>query len=70
MLLILAGNGDDMDAVENMIEVIENVWNVEEPKLQFFPSVHLSLSKTVVFRHHWIEPFIQDLKQKLSPIKR
>ena len=59
-----------MDAVESMIELIENVWNVEEPKVQLFSSVHLSLSKTVVFRHHWIEPFIQELKQKLSSVKR
>ncbi|XP_051918151.1 U6 snRNA phosphodiesterase 1 isoform X1 [Hippocampus zosterae] len=31
---------------------------------------HLSLSQTVVLRHHWIQPFIQSLKTGLTPCKR
>ncbi|XP_061629413.1 U6 snRNA phosphodiesterase 1 [Phyllopteryx taeniolatus] len=31
---------------------------------------HLSLSQTVVLRHHWIQPFIQGLKAGLAPYKR
>ncbi|XP_061533319.1 U6 snRNA phosphodiesterase 1 isoform X3 [Phycodurus eques] len=31
---------------------------------------HLSLSQTVVLRHHWIQPFIQGLKAGLVPYKR
>ncbi|XP_061677930.1 U6 snRNA phosphodiesterase 1 isoform X2 [Syngnathoides biaculeatus] len=31
---------------------------------------HLSLSQTVILRHHWIQPFIQGLKAGLAPCKR
>ncbi|KAM9814808.1 U6 snRNA phosphodiesterase 1 [Syngnathus typhle] len=31
---------------------------------------HLSLSQTVVLRHHWIQPFVQGLKAGLAPCKR
>ncbi|XP_074533927.1 U6 snRNA phosphodiesterase 1 isoform X2 [Halichoeres trimaculatus] len=31
---------------------------------------HLSLSQTVVLRHHWIQPFTQSLKASLLPCKR
>ncbi|XP_036008036.1 U6 snRNA phosphodiesterase [Fundulus heteroclitus] len=31
---------------------------------------HLSVSQTVVLRHHWIQPFIQSLKAGLSPCRR
>lgn len=31
---------------------------------------HLSLSQTVVLRHHWIQPFTQSLKSSLTGCKR
>lgn len=31
---------------------------------------HLSLSKTVVLRHHWIQPFTQNLKADLAQCRR
>ncbi|XP_077452351.1 U6 snRNA phosphodiesterase 1 [Stigmatopora argus] len=31
---------------------------------------HLSVSQTVVLRHHWIQPFIQSLKAGMVPCKR
>uniref|UniRef100_A0A1A8IY51 U6 snRNA phosphodiesterase n=1 Tax=Nothobranchius kuhntae TaxID=321403 RepID=A0A1A8IY51_NOTKU len=31
---------------------------------------HLSLSQTVVLRHHWIQPFAQSLRRSLSHCKR
>ncbi|KAM6937141.1 U6 snRNA phosphodiesterase 1 [Xenentodon cancila] len=31
---------------------------------------HLSLSQTVVLRHHWIQPFIQSLRTSLARCKR
>ncbi|KAM9754987.1 U6 snRNA phosphodiesterase 1 [Menidia menidia] len=31
---------------------------------------HLSLSQTVVLRHHWIQPFIQSLKESLTHCRR
>lgn len=31
---------------------------------------HLSLSQTVVLRHHWIQPFMQSLRTGLTRCKR
>uniref|UniRef100_A0A8C4TLA4 U6 snRNA phosphodiesterase 1 n=1 Tax=Erpetoichthys calabaricus TaxID=27687 RepID=A0A8C4TLA4_ERPCA len=31
---------------------------------------HISLSQTVVLRHHWIEPFVLSLKEALAPFSR
>ncbi|XP_076878353.1 U6 snRNA phosphodiesterase 1 isoform X1 [Brachyhypopomus gauderio] len=31
---------------------------------------HISLSKTVVLRHHWIQPFVQSLRAGLAQCKR
>ncbi|XP_019895793.2 U6 snRNA phosphodiesterase [Esox lucius] len=31
---------------------------------------HLSLSKTVILKHHWIQPFIKSLKTSLAHIRR
>lgn len=31
---------------------------------------HLSLSKTVVLRHHWIQPFIQSIRTGLTQFKK
>lgn len=28
--------------------------------------IHISLSKTFVMRHHWIEPMVADLRRKLA----
>ncbi|XP_051979203.1 U6 snRNA phosphodiesterase 1 isoform X2 [Xyrauchen texanus] len=31
---------------------------------------HVSLSKTVVLRHHWIQPFIQSIRTMLTPCRK
>ncbi|XP_030059443.1 U6 snRNA phosphodiesterase 1 isoform X2 [Microcaecilia unicolor] len=31
---------------------------------------HISLSQTVVLRHHWINPFMQSLRDRLLPVHR
>ncbi|XP_064414516.1 U6 snRNA phosphodiesterase 1 [Latimeria chalumnae] len=31
---------------------------------------HVSLSQTVALRYHWIEPFVQSLKERLAPFPR
>jgi len=28
--------------------------------------IHISLSKTFVMRHHWIEPMVADLRRKVA----
>lgn len=31
--------------------------------------LHISLSQTVVLRHHWIQPFVESLKSSLAAIQ-
>lgn len=31
---------------------------------------HISLTKTVVLRHHWIEPFVESVKERISCVRR
>lgn len=31
---------------------------------------HISLTRTVVLRHHWIELFVQSVKDRLFSVKR
>lgn len=31
---------------------------------------HISLTRTVALRHHWIESFVQSIKERISSIKR
>ncbi|XP_056381348.1 U6 snRNA phosphodiesterase 1 isoform X2 [Hyla sarda] len=31
---------------------------------------HISLSQTVIFRHHWIKPFVQSLRERLCSVNR
>lgn len=33
------------------------------------PELHLSLSRTVVLRHHWIDNWVQQLREKFSSFK-
>lgn len=35
---------------------------------ELLPEFHVSLSRTVVIRHHWIEPLVESLKEKLQHI--
>jgi len=40
------------------------------PELNRAKDFHISLSKTIVLRHHWIQPFVESLKLRLQHIKR
>lgn len=31
---------------------------------------HVSLTKTVVLRHHWIESFVESVKQQVATLRR
>ncbi|XP_012599423.1 U6 snRNA phosphodiesterase 1 isoform X3 [Microcebus murinus] len=40
------------------------------PRLVRMEAFHLSLSQSVVLRHHWILPFVQALKERMASIQR
>lgn len=54
------------DILEEIVSVAKTHDIVLTPQEEF----HLSLSQTVVLRHHWIQPFIQSLKTGLAHCKR
>ncbi|OXA57713.1 U6 snRNA phosphodiesterase [Folsomia candida] len=59
---------------QNVICQIEHIKNVvvDIPDLEFHfcEDLHLSLSKTVVLRHHWIDSFLSTLKNNVTQINR
>ncbi len=54
----------------NLIQLI----NMELKKFNFemeaFDDFHVSLTKTVVLRHHWIEGFVASVRKQLDDVKR
>lgn len=40
------------------------------PRLVRMEEFHLSLSQSVVLRHHWILPFVQALKDHMTSFQR
>lgn len=40
------------------------------PRLVLMEEFHLSLSQSVVLRHHWILPFVQVLKDRMASFQR
>ncbi|KAG7229819.1 hypothetical protein INR49_012468 [Caranx melampygus] len=55
-----------MELLEELLSAAKAHGVVLTPQEEF----HLSLSQTVVLRHHWIQPFTQSLKADLAPCKR
>jgi len=55
-----------------MLEIVETLIEHLRPLVEFHPvsDFHISLSKTFVVLHHWIEPLVQDLKKNLAECKR
>lgn len=56
---------DDPD--ERMIELIDELLKCLRP-LEFIPmkDLHLSLSRTVAIRHHWIQPLTDRLQRRFK----
>ncbi|XP_029379293.1 U6 snRNA phosphodiesterase 1 [Echeneis naucrates] len=54
------------DLLEQLLSAAKAHGVVLTPQEEF----HLSLSQTVVLRHHWIQPFTQSLKADLAHCKR
>lgn len=43
---------------------------LKELGLEIIDNPHISLTRTVVLQYHWIQRFVNDVKSKLSSIKR
>lgn len=52
--------------LDELLSVVKTQGVVLTPQEEF----HISLSQTVVLRHHWIQPFTQSLKAGLAHCKR
>jgi len=68
MVLVFAGTSCDDLASELSEFLCEGLQSVAI----FHPvqNMHISLSKTFVMRHHWIEPMVADLGRKVALCNR
>lgn len=55
-----------LDAVNTLIKLFQH----NGVKLSICDDFHVSLTRTIVLRHHWIEGFIASIKKQLSDFKR
>ncbi|XP_075138341.1 U6 snRNA phosphodiesterase 1 [Leptodactylus fuscus] len=53
-----------------MLEELESVARKHGVVLTKMEDFHISLSQTVVLRHHWINPFVQALRDRLCSVRR
>ncbi|XP_044269184.1 U6 snRNA phosphodiesterase [Tribolium madens] len=54
------------EGLQRLISRIADLSQVENIELKFFDSFHLSLTRTVVLRHHLIEPFVNTIRENIS----
>ncbi|KAH9490105.1 poly(U)-specific 3'-to-5' RNA exonuclease [Bulinus truncatus] len=55
---------------ERFQEFVHSVIQIFEPlEFKAFPEFHISLSRTVAIRHHWIEPLVTSLREQLKTLK-
>ncbi|XP_071973052.1 U6 snRNA phosphodiesterase 1 isoform X2 [Engystomops pustulosus] len=54
----------------DMLEELESVARKHGITLTKMEEFHISLSQTVILRHHWINPFVQSLRDRLSSVRR
>ncbi|CAL1539978.1 unnamed protein product [Lymnaea stagnalis] len=53
-----------------LVQFVQSILRILEPvKFQAFPEFHISLSRTVTIRHHWIEPLVDSLRDSLRLMK-
>ncbi|XP_069822513.1 U6 snRNA phosphodiesterase 1 [Dendropsophus ebraccatus] len=58
---------------EEFLEMLEEVMSVARKHgiiLNKMEEFHISLSQTVILRHHWINPFVQSIKERLCSVNR
>lgn len=54
------------EAFLDLLDALLRHAQVHVPRLVAMEAFHLSLSQSVVLRHHWILPFVQALKERLA----
>lgn len=60
-------NDSILELQNDIINFCDKTINIS---LQKVPNIHISLTRTVVLRHHWIDQFIMTVKSKLIGFKR
>ncbi|XP_040185201.1 U6 snRNA phosphodiesterase isoform X3 [Rana temporaria] len=58
---------------EEFSELLDDLLDVARRnglRLTKMEEFHISQSQTVILRHHWIEPFVQSLRERLSSVNR
>lgn len=56
-----------VNSVEMIIKCFQNCYGIE---LQMCDDFHISLTRTFILRHHWIEGFVTSVKKQLNGISR
>lgn len=57
-------------AFSSAVECITNFFQSSGFNLEICEDFHISLSRTVVLRHHWIEGFTSSIRKQLNGIQR
>jgi hypothetical protein len=63
-------DGEDLGTIGFMQDLVESVVRIDGIPLHLNSDVHMSLSRTIPFRHHWLEPFKVELKGRLKNVQR
>ncbi|KAF4094988.1 U6 snRNA phosphodiesterase 1 isoform X2 [Onychostoma macrolepis] len=61
---------DPEEAFLELLNEMMEVASAQSIPLTLSEEFHLSLSKTVVLRHHWIQPFIQSIRTSLTQFQK
>jgi hypothetical protein len=54
----------------NSVDLITQCYQNYGIELQICNDFHISLTKTFILRHHWIEGFVNSVKKQLNGISR
>lgn len=57
------------ESIEKLIKRLKALL-INDIDLRPVDHLHISLTRTVILRHHWIESFIDLIRQNLSSVKR
>ncbi|KAA0724526.1 U6 snRNA phosphodiesterase [Triplophysa tibetana] len=61
------------DPEEGFLELLDDIIvaaGAHSIPLTLCEEFHISISKTVVLRHHWIQPFVQSIRTGLTPFQK
>jgi len=62
---LISADASDGDLIVELSEMLcEQLQSVAD--FHIVQDIHISLSKTFVMRHHWIEPMVADLRKKVA----